>query len=100
VLAEYFLRPDARIAGTVFAGTLVAIALAFKGLWRYSSKNGKLLAQSVASKDVVQITRQHQYGPLMYSVAFAISFLTVGSSVGVCLCLAEYFGLKGWPTQP
>lgn len=44
VLAEYFLHPDAGIAGTVFAGTLVAVALAFKGLWRYASKNGRLLA--------------------------------------------------------
>src|SRR5512143_3953494 len=44
VLAEYFLHPDAGIAGTVFAGTLVAVALAFKGLWGYASKNGRLLA--------------------------------------------------------
>ena len=98
VLAEYFLRPDAGIAGTVFAGTLFAIALAFKGLWRYASKNGRLLAQRVTPEDVDQITRQHQYGPLMYLMAFAISFLSVGLSVGVCLCLAVYIGFKGWPT--
>jgi uncharacterized membrane protein len=66
VMAEYFLRPDARIAGMVFAGTLVAIALAFKGLWHYAAKNGRLLAQHVASADIDQITRQHRYGPLMY----------------------------------
>lgn len=100
VLAEYFLHPDARIAGLVFAGTLVAIAITFKALWRYASKNGRLLSQRVAAEDVDQITRQHQYGPLMYSVAFVLSFLSVGLSVGVCLCLAVFFGFKGWPTRP
>lgn len=99
VLAEYFQHPDAKIAGMVFAGTLVAIALAFKGLWRYASKNNRLLAERVAQKDIDQITRQHQYGPVMYSAAFACSFLSVGLSVGVCLCLAVYFGFKGWPTR-
>ena len=100
VLAEYFLHPDAGITGMVFAGTLVATALAFKGLWRYASKNGRLLTQSVAPTDVNQITRHHQYGPLMYLVAFVVSFPSVGLSVGVCLCLAVYFGFKGWPSRP
>ncbi len=100
VLAEYFLYPDARVAGAVFAGTLVAVALAFKGLWRYASKNGRLLGQRISPANVNQITRQHHYGPLMYSVAFVLSFLSVGLSVGVCLCLAVYFGFKGWPSRP
>ncbi len=99
VLAEYFMHPDAGVAGAVFTGTLVAVALAFKGLWRYASKNGMLLGQRVSPEDVDQITRQHQYGPPMYSVAFALSFLSVGLSVGVCLCLAVYFGFKGWPSR-
>lgn len=33
VLAEYFLHPEAKVAGALFAGTLFAIALVFKGLW-------------------------------------------------------------------
>jgi hypothetical protein len=94
------LRPDAGIAGTLFAGTLVVIALAFKGLWGYASKNGRLLTQRVAPEDVDQITRQHRYGPLMYLVAFVLYFLSVGLTIGVCLCLAVYFGFKGWPTRP
>src|SRR5512146_1893731 len=96
VLAEYFMHPDAGIAGTVFAGTQVAVALAFKGLWHYASKNGRLLGQHVAPADIDQITRQHQSGPVMYSVAFVLSFLSVTLSVGLCLFLAVYFGFKGW----
>ncbi len=99
VLAEYFLHPEAKVAGALFAGTLVAVAFAFKGLWHYASKNGRLLARGVAPADVEQITRQYKYGPLMYLAAFVISFLSVGLSVGICLCLAVFLGAKGWPTQ-
>lgn len=99
VLAIYFVQPQARIAGVLFAGTLVAIALAFKGLWRYASKNARLLARNVDQADVEQITRQHRYGPLMYTVALAASFVSVGLTVGLCLCLAVYFGFKGWPSS-
>ncbi|MDA8175002.1 MAG: hypothetical protein M0018_10520 [Nitrospiraceae bacterium] len=83
----------------LFSGTMVAIALAFEGLWGYASKNGRLLGQRAAAADVEQITRQHKYGPLMYSAAFALSFVSIGLSVGVCLCLAVYLGLKGWPSR-
>ena len=99
LLAEYLLHSEAKTAGAVFAGTLVAIALTFKGLWSYAAKNGRLLARRIDLKDIEQITRQHRYGPIMYLTAFAVSFVSAGISVGLCLCLGVYFGFKGWPTQ-
>jgi uncharacterized membrane protein len=99
LLAEYLLHPAAKVAGAVFAGTLFAIALAFKGLWSYAAKNGRLLARSIDHKDIEQITRQHRYGPMMYFAAFAVSFASTGLSVGLCLCLSVFFGFKGWPTK-
>lgn len=99
VLAEYFLQPDARVAALAFAGTLFAIALVFKGLWRYASKNGRLLAPRAVQTDVDQVSRQHRYGPVMYAVAFGVSFFSAGLGVALCLCLAVYFGFKGWPSR-
>lgn len=99
LLAEYLLHSEAKVAGAVFSGTLIAIAMTFKGLWRYAAKNGRLLARSVDLKDVEQITKQHRYGPIMYLAAFAVSFVSTGMSVGLCLCLAVFFGFKGWPTR-
>jgi len=98
LLAEHFLQPGARIAGGVFAGTYVASALAFKGLWQHASAKGRLLAPNVDGREIVQITRQHRYGPLFYLAAFALSFASVTVSVGLCLGLAVFFGFKGWPT--
>ena len=98
LLAEYLLHPEAKAAGAVFAGTFAAIAFAFKGLWHHASKNGRLLAQNVDDREIRQITRQYRYGPLMYIAAFALSLVSVGLSVGMCLCLAVFFAVKGWPT--
>ena len=98
LLADYLLHPEAKAAGAVFAGTYAAIAFAFKGLWHHASKNGRLLAQNVDDREIRQITMQYRYGPLLYLAAFALSFVSVGLSVGLCLCLAVFFGFKGWPT--
>lgn len=99
LLAEYLLHSEAKVAGAVFVGTLVAIAMTFKGLWRYAAKNGRLLARTIDREDIEQITRQHRYGPIMYFAAFAVSFVSTGMSVGLCLFLAIFFGFKGWPTR-
>ena len=98
LLAEYLLHPEAKAAGAVFAGTYVASAFAFKGLWHHASKNGRLLANNVDDREIRQITMQYRYGPLLYLAAFALSFVSVGLSVGLCLCLAVFFAVKGWPT--
>jgi len=98
LLAEFLLHSEARIAGSVFAGTYVATAFAFKGLWHHASKNGRLLAQNVDGHEIRRITQQYRFGPLLYLAAFALSFLSVYLSVGLCLYLAVFFALKGWPT--
>jgi uncharacterized membrane protein len=99
LLAEYLLHPEAKLAGAFFSGTLMAIALIFKCVWYYAAKNGRFLARSITIKDLEQITRQHRYGPIAYFTALAVSFVSPGMSLGLCLCLAVFFGFKGWPTR-
>jgi len=98
LLAEYLPHPEAKAAGAVFAGTYAATAFAFKGLWHHASKNGRLLAPNVDDREIRQITTQFRFGPLLYLAAFALSFASVGLSVGLCLCLAVFSGFQGWPT--
>lgn len=99
LLAEYMLHSEGKIAGSVYAGTLIAISIAFKGLWHYAAKNGKLLVKTISITDVKQITMQHRYGPILYFFAFASSFVSTGMSAGLCLCLAVFIVYKGWPTK-
>lgn len=101
LLAEYLLHPAARLAGAIYSGTFVLLALAYKGLWSYASKKGRLLGSERGRDlaDIEQITRQLRFGPVMYLVAFAVSFASSGMSVALCLCLAVFFGFKGWPAK-
>lgn len=96
--AEYLLHPDAKVAGAVFSGTFVAIAMAYKGLWHYASKNRRLLVRGRMTDPahIEQITKQFSFGPSMYLVAFAVSFVSATLSVGFCLCLAVVVSFKGW----
>jgi uncharacterized membrane protein len=58
VLAEYLLHSEAKVAAGVYAGTFLAIAIAFAGLWRHASQSGRLLAQGAKQEDVEGITKQ------------------------------------------
>jgi uncharacterized membrane protein len=99
LLAEYLAHTEEKVAGAAFAGTLVAIALVFQGMWRYVAKNGRLLAEEIDPVDVEQITRQHRYAPIGYLAALAVSLGSAGIGAGFCLCLAVYFGFRGWPNR-
>jgi uncharacterized membrane protein len=99
LLAEYMLHPDTRVAGAVFTGCVLAIALMFKGLWRYAARGGRLLARNADPADIEQVTNQHRYGPIMYLGAFVLSFVSTGASAVLCLGLAVFLGFKGWPTR-
>ncbi|MBU5636871.1 DUF1211 domain-containing protein [Geomonas sp. Red69] len=101
LVAEYLLHPEAKVAGAVFSGTFFALAVAFKGLWRYASKNGRLIGggETVDAAHIEQITRQFSFGPFMYLAAFVVSFLSTGLSVVFCLSLAVIVGFKGWPRR-
>ncbi|HLO52365.1 MAG TPA: TMEM175 family protein [Kamptonema sp.] len=95
VLAEYLTHPEAKIAATVYAGTFLAIALAFQGLWRHVSRGGRLLAQGAKREDIDGITKQFRFGPPLYLTAFILSFISVWLSVGLCIFLAVFFAFPG-----
>lgn len=99
LMAEYLQHPQGNVAGAVFAGTFVAITFVFKGLWRYVSNNGNLLAQNIHPDDIEQINKRLRFSPLLYLGPFVIAFVAPKVSVGLCLCLAVVLGSKGWPSR-
>lgn len=99
LLAEYLLHPEGKVAASLYTGTVLAISLAFKGLWRHATKNGRLLADdpSIASTtEVKQITEQDRYGPFFYLVAFGLSFFSEGLSITICLFTPLLFAFRDW----
>lgn len=92
VLAEHFAQPGATTAAALLSGTFVMIAVLFNVLWRYAAHQGRLLAHG-HEHETGSITRQYRFGPLMYLAAFALAFVNVPASVGLCGLLAAFFAL-------
>lgn len=101
LLAEYIQRPvvlDQTVAGAVYSGTCLLMAVFFNILWVYASQDYKLLDKDADPREVDEITRQYRFGPLLYLVAFGLAFVSVWASLGLCMLLAVFFGLPS-PTK-
>lgn len=93
LLAEYIEHPYAKVAASVYSGTFVGIAVLFNVLWRYASHKGRLLLNNHDPQLVQSITDQYRFGPLMYLVAFGLSFVSVTASIGLCVALVVFFAM-------
>ncbi len=93
VLSLWSQTPDANMAAKLYTGSLVAIAVLFNVVWRYASGDSRLLTAGHDRKEVEAITRQYRFGPLLYLSTFALSFVSVVASIGMCMGLAIYFAI-------
>lgn len=100
LIAEYSLHADAKVAANLYTGTFLAISLAFDLLWRYATK--RLLSPDPTRdkrKEAVEITKQYRFGPPLYFVIFGLSFVYETLSFTLCLVMALFFALGGWPIR-
>jgi uncharacterized membrane protein len=95
LVAEYLERAEARDASLLYAGTFVAIAIAYNLLWGYASWRGRLLGTRAKRSEVEAITRQYRLGPILYAIAVALTFYSVAASLALCLLLALFFAFTG-----
>jgi uncharacterized membrane protein len=96
LLAEYLEKPAAPVACAIYSGAYVLLALAFNGLWRYASYRDRLLGHDVTPEQVSAISRSFLFGPTLYFVAFALAFVNVYASLGLCLALAIFWAVVGF----
>lgn len=98
LLADYLLHPEARIVANIYTGTILAISLAFDALWRYASLH--LLsptATSAKTEEAAEITKQYRFGPPLYLLIFAVSFVSEAWSIPLCLLVAVFFAYRSAP---
>jgi len=100
VLAEFINTPDARTAAALYSGSYLAIAIMFYVLWHYAARGHRLLARNHNRESVAAISRQYRFGPILYLIAFLLSFVSVWASVGMCAGLAVFFALPGVTKKP
>lgn len=96
LLAEYLEKPAATAACAIYTGSFVLLALAFNGFWRYAAYRNRLLASTVTDAQVKAVARSLLFGPLSYGLAFALAFVNVYASFGLCILLAIYWAIAGF----
>ncbi len=92
LLADYLLDPAGQqVAGLVYAGTGIVVAILFNLMWRHAALGNRLLAPGVDTRLTQAISDQYRYGPLLYGVAFGLVFLSVWLSLALQFGLAIFF---------
>ena len=102
LLAEYLHHPEAKVAANIYTGTVLAISIAFKILWRHATKGRRLLAvyaSTEARSETRLITEHDRLGLFFYLLAFGVSFFSEGASISICLLLAFGFALQDGLTK-
>ena len=97
LLAEYLTPgtpwPNQRVAGLVYGGTYVLIAVAFNLLWWYAVRNRRLLDETVHPRHTQALSNDYRYGVPLYLVAFALAFFNVWLSLAMNVGLAIFWAL-------
>ncbi len=103
LLAEYLRAPAARTPKSpprFIPAFPLSWPSCFQLLWRHASRNGRLLRPDHDRRKAQRITEQYRFGPLLYTLSFALAFVTVPASVGMNLALAVFFALPEKPPPP
>jgi uncharacterized membrane protein len=97
LVAEYFWSSGeaSRTAGLFYVGTYVVIAVAFRAMWLYASRGGRLVASHLAPERIDEITRQYAPGIPMYLAALGLAFWSVKASLALCMVFAVFFAFTG-----
>ncbi|MCX6045230.1 MAG: TMEM175 family protein [Chloroflexi bacterium] len=95
LLSEYIGHAEQRIAGLVFNGVFLVIAIFFNILWRYIVGQPGLLAKDADPQAIAAITRSFAYGPVFYLITFGLAFFSVIASLVMSVALAIFYALPG-----
>jgi len=95
LFAEYIRHPHASVAAAIYAGTFLCNCTAFTLLWRYASKEKRLLNKDLDEGLIRGIKRQALTGIVLYVLAVGCAFVSVAASVALCLLLAVFFAVTG-----
>jgi uncharacterized membrane protein len=100
LLADYVTRPDQHVAAIIYSSTCFLMACCFNVLWRYASYRHRLLGKNVDTRAVIAISRQYLFGPLVYLITFALSWVSTPGTIIASFVLALFFAVPGRPPRP
>lgn len=93
LVASHILSGDANTAAVVYAGEFFLLAIAWNILWRYASREHRLLGKVVTTSQVEGVTRQYYVAPLFYALALIVAFFSALPSIVIILLVAAFYGI-------
>ena len=88
LLGHYFGQ---RIAVIIYAATLGFTSLVGQALWLYAARGHRLVDANISPDVVAEISRKNLTGSLLYTLAIAVSFLSLPLSIGILLLMPVLF---------
>jgi uncharacterized membrane protein len=86
LVADHILDSNASAAAAVYSGVFVFLSVLWNLLWRYASKDHRLITAMVKDEDIKKVNRDFNLGTLLYIVCFGASFVNgFVSIVGILL---------------
>ena len=95
LLASHLRTPsDQEVAAAVYAGTLLAMGLAFFATYIWAMRAG-LFAEWVSQRHMSYYRRRNATGLLVYVAALGVAFVNAPASLALCGLTAIYYALPG-----
>lgn len=99
LLSAYALTPAVSPAAVVFAGTYLALAVAFNLLWYVARQRGLLHQETRGRVNFGGIRRSYQTGPALYALATLLAGFYPFVSILICLFMAVFFAVMSYDAE-
>lgn len=93
LVADHILSSDSGTAAIIYSGSFLLLGVVWNFLWRYASGPAKLIDRSMTADQVKAFNRNFYVGPISYTVAFLIAFVSGIASVVLILAVAVFFAV-------
>jgi len=95
LMADYLRQSSGEgLAAAIYAGSLLAMSLAFLALQRYTLRlRPDLLREDITAAERVSIYRRSRAGVLPYVLAAALAAVSPYVTLAICAAIAVYYAL-------
>jgi uncharacterized membrane protein len=91
LVADHITDGNASIAAGVYSGVFVFLSIVWNILWRYASKQHRLVSSVVTNANIAKVNRDFNFGTLLYIIAFGLAFVSGLASIIVILLLGVFW---------
>ena len=93
LVADHIVSSDSGTAAAVYSGSFILLGVAWNLIWRYASGPHKLLSRDLTAVELKTFTRNFYVGPISYTAALLIAFVSGIASVALILAVAVFYAV-------